>query len=228
LGTPSRSSLILPIVGFVAGCQLVAGIEDITYVPAEASSAAADKGSSGSAPMPVESTGEDAFGSSQAPFDAAASGSSYDATSDATADSRDTATSDVRSNDAPSESALDSSPDASSGNSKDAGDSSTSCSNPLGAVWSETEANGTCISTWTRQGTTSMFTDNQGPPCNVTASLTITVTGSSVSVDRTNSSDGNDCTYTGMLSADCMVVVGTYTCSKDNGSSGKWSATIAP
>jgi hypothetical protein len=62
----------------------------------------------------------------------------------------------------------------------------------------------------------------------VTASLTITVTGSSVSVDRTNSSDGNDCTYTGMLSADCMVVIGTYTCSKDNGSSGKWSATIAP
>ena len=175
--------------------------------------------------MPAETMGEDdALGSSQTPFDVAASGSFYDAT----ADSGDTSTFDGRANDALSESAPDSSADANSGAPKDAGDSSTSCSNPLGAVWSETEANGTCISTWTRQGTTSMFTDNQGPPCNVTASLTITVTGSSVSVDRTNSSDGNDCTYTGMLSAGCMVVIGTYTCSKDNGSSGKWSATIAP
>jgi hypothetical protein len=221
LGTLSRSLFIVPLLG-LDGCQLVAGIDEITYAPAEASPAAVDEGSSGHAQAPVDAMVDEAQGSSQtlandatsgSPSDTAPSNSgSNDATSDgpsdnARSDSRSDAASDSPSHDEASESASDASLDTSAG---DAGDAAASCSNPLGAVWSETEANGMCISTWTRQGST------------------ITVSGDSLSVARTNSSDGNDCTYTGTFGADCLIVIGTYTCTKDNGSTGKWSATIAP
>ena len=103
--------------------------------------------------------------------------------------------------------------------------SSTTCSDPLGTVWNETEALGECPSTWTRQGIGSMFTDDQHS-CGVTATLTISIIGNSVSVSRTNSSDGNDCTYTGTLNADCTSASGTYSCTQNNQLSGPWSATI--
>ena len=229
------------LAGLATGCELIAGLEDFAYVPTDA--LAVDQVSSGSSQAPNAGSADESLDSPQALSDGGDSASlSDDAASesplhDATSDSpsRD-ATSDSSPDDATSESlshdaafdALDSSHDANSGTSNDSGSDAARCLNPLGAVWNEIEASGACMSKWTRQGSTSMFTDQQGPPCNVTASLTITISGSSVSVSRTNSSDTNDCTYTGMLSADCSSVTGTYTCTRDNGAAGKWSATIAP
>jgi hypothetical protein len=240
----------LLLAGLATGCEVIAGLENVTYVPTDA--LAVDQGSSGGSQAPDAGSADESPDSSQTlsdgddsaslSNDVASESPSYDAASYNS--SRDAASgsplhdgaSDGRPNDAASESlsndaafdALDSSRDANSGTLNDSGSDASTCSNPLGAVWNEIEANGACMSKWTRQGSTSMFTDQQGAPCSVTASLTITITGSSVSVSRTNSSDSNDCTYTGMLSADCSSVTGTYTCTRDNGAAGKWSATIAP
>jgi hypothetical protein len=241
LDTLSTLGLVLLLAGLATGCELIAGLEDFTYVPTDAF--AIDQGSSGSSQAPSAGSDDESLDSSQtlpegddsesASDDAASESPSHDATSDnpshdAMSDSSpDDATSESRSHDAAFD-ALDPSRDANSGMSNDSGSDATRCSNPLGAVWNEIEAHGACVSKWTRQGSTSMFTDQQGAPCNVTASLTITLSGSSVSVSRTNSSDSNDCTYTGMLSSDCSSATGTYTCTRDNGVAEKWSATIAP
>ncbi|GAK42898.1 hypothetical protein TCA2_5391 [Paenibacillus sp. TCA20] len=57
----------------------------------------------------------------------------------------------------------------------------------------------------------------------ITAVLTINISGNNVQVLRRNSSDGNNCTYTGTLAADGRTVTGTYTCTQGGGS---WRATI--
>ncbi len=101
---------------------------------------------------------------------------------------------------------------------------STGCQ--LGSTWSETESNGTCSSTFTRQGLTDSFLMSQTCGAgSLTADLTIMFSGSDVTISRTNSSDGNECTYSGTLSGDCQSVSGTYTCT--TGYAGAWSATIS-
>ncbi len=45
---------VAPLVGLATGCQLVAGITDIAYVPADGFPAAGDEGLSGSSQMPVD------------------------------------------------------------------------------------------------------------------------------------------------------------------------------
>ena len=218
MDTLRTPGLVLLLAGLATGCEVIAGLEDVTYVPIDAF--AADQGFSGGSRAPDAGSTDQSLDSSQTLSDGDDSATLSDGPSD-------DAASESPSHDAAFD-ALDSSRDANSGTSNDSASDASRCSNPLGAVWNEIEANGACMSKWTRQGSTSMFTDQQGAPCNVTASLTITITGSSVSVSRTNSSDGNDCTYAGVLSPDCSSVTGTYTCTRDNGTAGKWSATIAP
>jgi hypothetical protein len=96
----------------------------------------------------------------------------------------------------------------------------------LGHVWYDVEAGGNCHGIWTRIGTSSQFSA-AWPDCRVTAQLTITVVGANVFVTRTNSSDGNDCHYAGVLAPDGLTVSGTYSCTvvSTAGSPG-WSARI--
>jgi hypothetical protein len=92
----------------------------------------------------------------------------------------------------------------------------------LGTVWNVNESG--YRGEWTRQGTSSSFKAVWGT---TTADLTITRSGNSVTVSRTNSSDGNDCTYTGTIQADCKTVSGTYHCKRHTPKEGAtWSATI--
>jgi hypothetical protein len=100
------------------------------------------------------------------------------------------------------------------------------CPDPLGSVWTVTEAGNGCVSTWTRRGTSSTFDDRQGAPCNVTATLTVTLTGTNISAFWLTSSDDDDCNYVGMLNATCAIIVGDYTCTSADGGSGNWSAAI--
>jgi hypothetical protein len=210
--------LILALVAAqCAGCEIIAGIESITYEargPADAAvggdgeggdssdtSADADASLDSEAALPSDGTSPESESGS------VADAPEHDAT-DATPDGR--------------------SPDASTDAQQPSDAADAACSNPLGGIWYETEASGRCASTWTRQGTTTMFSDVQDAPCNVTAMLNITVMGSDVVVARTNSSDGNDCTYTGTFNADCTAVSGSYLCTTNNGNAGMWSATIAP
>ena len=100
------------------------------------------------------------------------------------------------------------------------------CPNPLGSVWSVTESANTCRSTWTRQGSTANFTDKEASPCNVMATITVTISGTDVSAYWTSSTDNDDCNYLGTMNADCSSASGLYTCSSGNAASGMWNATI--
>jgi hypothetical protein len=100
------------------------------------------------------------------------------------------------------------------------------CPNPLGSVWSVTESDNACASTWKRQGSTSTFTDTQAAPCNVTATVTLTLSGTDVAAYWTSSSDNDDCNYLGTMNADCSSVSGVYTCAGGDAASGTWQATI--
>jgi hypothetical protein len=161
-------------------------------------------GDSIDAPPETAFTG-DVFGGS---FDGAGSGASEDAI-------------------APSESAT-SSGDVADTDAGGGTDDASDCSNPLGLVWTVTESGRQCTSTWTRQGTTSNFTYKQAAPCNVTATLTVTITGPNVAASSLNSSDNADCDYLGSLSTDCTSAMGVYTCLVMGGASGTWTATIQP
>jgi hypothetical protein len=58
-----------------------------------------------------------------------------------------------------------------------------------------------------------------------TFTLTITIVGTNVTVNRTDSADGNNCVYTGTLSG--VMVTGTYSCTiYQPPAPGAWSATI--
>lgn len=100
------------------------------------------------------------------------------------------------------------------------------CPDPLGSVWTVTEAGNGCTSTWSRQGTSSTFDDRQGAPCNVSATVTVTLTGTNVSAFWITSSDNDDCNYVGMLNATCTMIVGDYTCTTGDAGSGNWSVAI--
>ena len=97
----------------------------------------------------------------------------------------------------------------------------------LGRVWDEHEYFDQYHGTWTRVSGSS-FTASWTGPTSVTADLQISVVcvqGGAVSVIRTNSSDGNDCTYTGTYDGSSGVS-GTYTCIHAAGPF-DWHATIS-
>jgi len=103
------------------------------------------------------------------------------------------------------------------------GDASDASDDPLGSIWYDTEASGTCHGIWTRVPGTSTFSATW-PDCHVTATLVIAVHGVQVSVTRTDSSDGNNCNYTGTLNGNS--VTGTYSCTQYTPPVPSWSATI--
>ena len=91
---------------------------------------------------------------------------------------------------------------------------------PLGTEWSETESGWS--GRWTRRAGTNTFDavwSNGGSE--VRATLTITIAGDRVTVNRVNASDSNNCQYDGTLSG--SSVSGTYRCTSGGG---EWSATI--
>ncbi|MBG9793743.1 hypothetical protein ABD76_15015 [Paenibacillus dendritiformis] len=93
----------------------------------------------------------------------------------------------------------------------------------LGRVWYEQEGGWNGV--WRRRGDTNIFDARwtmPGAP-DITAVLTINLFGNNVQVLRRNSSDGNDCAYTGTIAGDGRTVTGTYTCTQGGGS---WRATI--
>ncbi|WP_334077587.1 hypothetical protein [Paenibacillus sanfengchensis] len=93
----------------------------------------------------------------------------------------------------------------------------------LGRVWYEQEGGWSGV--WRRRGNSNIFDARWTMPGaqDVTAVLTINIYGNNVQVLRRNSSDGNNCDYTGTLAADRRTVTGTYTCTQGGGS---WRATI--
>ncbi len=108
----------------------------------------------------------------------------------------------------------------------DAGTSEAGTTN-LGTVWHELEENNSCSGLWTRIGTTSSFSSVWANCNGTTAVMVISIVGTSVTAQRTMDSGGNDCTYTGTLSADALSVTGTYKCVLyQPPPPGAWSATI--
>jgi hypothetical protein len=95
----------------------------------------------------------------------------------------------------------------------------------LGKTWDDTESG--YKMTWTRQGETNVFdvTGSVKGKDDFTPKQTITITGSIVTVERTEASDKNTCTFKGTIQNDGITVIGTYTCTKFRPSSG-WQATI--
>ncbi len=94
--------------------------------------------------------------------------------------------------------------------------------NALGWQWQVYESGWYGI--WTRRGDSNVF-DAQWGDGQITAELTISSQGNQVSIARRNSSDGNDCDYTGTLAEDGVSVTGTYTCNQYPGPF-PWSASI--
>ena len=102
----------------------------------------------------------------------------------------------------------------------------------LGRTWDEQE--GVCpgdqgtpwTGNWVRRGTSNVFDATWTHPewGTATAVITVTVQGPSVGVVRTQSTDGNDCAYTGTLGPDGNVS-GTYTCGETQ-TQRCWSAVI--
>ncbi|MBT2602041.1 hypothetical protein J7E55_03060 [Bacillus sp. ISL-53] len=91
----------------------------------------------------------------------------------------------------------------------------------LGTRWDE-EENG-WRGVWTRRGNSNVFDARWTRPgvTPVTAVLRMQQQGNNVRIERRNSSDGNDCDYTGRIEG--RRVTGTYSCDQGGGT---WSATI--
>ena len=91
----------------------------------------------------------------------------------------------------------------------------------LGTRWDE-EENG-WRGVWTRRGNSNIFDARWTRPgaTPVTAVLRMQQQGNNVRIERRNSSDGNDCDYTGRIEG--RRVSGNYTCDQGGGT---WSATI--
>jgi hypothetical protein len=91
----------------------------------------------------------------------------------------------------------------------------------LGTRWDE-EENG-WRGVWTRRGNSNIFDARWTRPgaTPVTAVLRMQQQGNNVRIERRNSSDGNDCDYTGRIEG--RRVTGTYSCDEGGGT---WSATI--
>lgn len=104
------------------------------------------------------------------------------------------------------------------------GGSSVSGGDVLGRLWNETESGWQGV--WTRRGNSNIFDARWGSGTRiVTAVMTINVTGNQVTIARRNSSDGNDCDYTGTIAPDGVSVQGTYRCTRYSGPF-VWKASI--
>ncbi len=92
--------------------------------------------------------------------------------------------------------------------------------------WDEAEYN--WKGTWIRRGNTNTYdaTWTLAGQNNVTAVLTITRNGNAISINRTGSSDGTNCQYTGTVAADGKTITGTFTCTNNSGYVANWMATI--
>ena len=94
----------------------------------------------------------------------------------------------------------------------------------IGAQWIVGESG--WLGIWNRRGNSNIFDATwYAGDSRITAEMIITVSGNQVTIQRRKSSDGNDCTYTGTLSADGRNVVGTYGCTYYPGPF-YWSARI--
>lgn len=91
----------------------------------------------------------------------------------------------------------------------------------LGSEWSEMESG--FAGRWIRRGTSNVFDARWD--IGVTAVMTVTLSENTVNIARRQSSDGNDCDYTGTIQADGVTVEGTYTCKKGANQT-PWRATI--
>jgi hypothetical protein len=93
----------------------------------------------------------------------------------------------------------------------------------LGSVWDETDPGG-WKAVWTRRGQTNVFdavfANSDGRK--VTTVNSVTINGNDITINRTASSDGIVCTYTGILMG--AKVSGTFSCTGHGG--GQWQVTI--
>jgi len=90
----------------------------------------------------------------------------------------------------------------------------------LGIQWIEEESG--MPSTWTRRGQSNIF-DAVYPTAHVTTVNRVIVSGNRVHVQRGGGSDGNKCSYEGVVGGDGRSITGSYSCL--NGSS-TWKATV--
>ncbi|MBL8343148.1 MAG: WSC domain-containing protein [Rubrivivax sp.] len=90
----------------------------------------------------------------------------------------------------------------------------------LGQVWNEVEATEHAV--WTRRPGTNIF-DASWSNGRVRALLQMSLVGNHVTIRRTQSSDGYDCTYTGIITAN--QASGTFGCNRFAGQK-PWRATI--
>ncbi len=93
-------------------------------------------------------------------------------------------------------------------------------------TWSVTEGvNYEWVGQWTKQGNTNKFSCEQRSSHGLylTARIIINENGQMVSAQKLDSSDGNNCNYSGVRNED--AIEGTYFCS--NGGPYKWSARIS-
>ncbi|QGQ48709.1 hypothetical protein E6W99_25415 [Metabacillus sediminilitoris] len=91
----------------------------------------------------------------------------------------------------------------------------------LGTRWDEEESGWRGV--WTRRGNSNIFDARWTRPgaTPVTAVLRMQQQDNNVRIERRNSSDGNNCDYTGRIEG--RRVTGNYTCDQGGGT---WSATI--
>lgn len=97
-------------------------------------------------------------------------------------------------------------------------------------TWSITEgANNEWVGQWTRQGSSNKFDcwQRSNTGSTLTATITVTENGNVVSAEKTNASDGNDCSYSGIRNGDSIE--GTYYCknSKLGSKPYRWFAHIS-
>ncbi|MHC1683003.1 MAG: hypothetical protein AB6733_08655 [Clostridiaceae bacterium] len=92
-----------------------------------------------------------------------------------------------------------------------------------GIKWDVKEGGWTGL--WSREGSTDTFRGRWVAPGEkaITADLTIRVEGNKVTVQRRNSSDGNNCNYQGTIAPNGIDVRGTYSCDQGGG---QWTAKI--
>ncbi len=95
----------------------------------------------------------------------------------------------------------------------------------LGKIWRVKDEGWEGV--WTRRGSSNVFDGvwTKGSQ-KLTAVLTITITGEVVTVDRTQSSNGDVCTYSGTIAADGRSVAGMVRSYGGGGSLTRWSAVI--
>jgi hypothetical protein len=90
---------------------------------------------------------------------------------------------------------------------------------PLAATWDEEETGHKGV--WTRRGTSNVYDAVWGK---ISAVMTVTQTGKKLTIERRNSSDANDCDYTGTISPDGVTIVGQYKC--NSGGPYNWRAVM--